>query len=473
MKTGNSIRRNLFLALLVTVLGAQSSGIQAFSQMFADVAERANPAVVTILADKMVRMDRFHRNTPFERFFNREFLPPQGDREFRTQTLGSGVIVGPDKGYILTNNHVVADVDKINVRLIDKREFKATIIGRDPKSDLAVLQIDAANLSGLSLGDSDQLRVGEWVLAVGSPFSANLSHSVTAGIVSALGRSNIMLTSSGDSYEDFIQTDAAINPGNSGGALLNLKGELVGINTAIATGGFERANRGVGFAIPSNMARRVMRDLIEKGYVVRAWLGVYIQEVDDVTARGLDMETRDGALVGDVVDGSPAKRAGLKIGDVIVEFNGTPVKGPSNLRNLVSSSPPGLRAPVRIIRKGREKTITVVLDELPTEEETLARRPEEDNSLGLQVEDVSRTLINKFGLERGIEGVVVTAVRPNSAAERSGIRLGDVITRVGDEEVASVKDFKSLVKTTRKRNSLLVLIKRNNISRFFALDLGG
>ena len=195
-------------------------------------------------------------------------------REFKTNALGSGVIIDAKKGYILTNNHVVDDMDGIKVKLIDKREFDATIIGKDPKTDIAVLQIDAENLIEIKLGNSDDVRVGEWVMAVGSPFSENLSHTVTTGIVSALGRSNIM---NSQSYEDFIQTDAAINPGNSGGALLNMDGELVGINTAIATGGYERSNRGVGFAIPSNMADRIMTDLIAKGYVTRAWLGVYIQ----------------------------------------------------------------------------------------------------------------------------------------------------------------------------------------------------
>ena len=190
-------------------------------------------------------------------------------REYKTNALGSGVIVDADNGYILTNNHVVDDMDGIRVKLIDKREYEATIIGTDPKTDLAVLQIEAENLSDIKLGDSDDIRVGEWVMAVGSPFSENLSHTVTTGIVSALGRSNIM---NAQSYEDFIQTDAAINPGNSGGALLNMEGELIGINTAIATGGYEKSNRGVGFAIPSNMSERIMSDLIDKGYVTRAWL---------------------------------------------------------------------------------------------------------------------------------------------------------------------------------------------------------
>ena len=264
--------RLIFLITIITSLGfAQNSIVDQFSQALADVAEHANPAVVTITAEKIYRMENPYQGTPFEDFF--KYHGNQPGREQRRPALGSGVIVDSQNGYILTNNHVVEDADEIEIQLIDKRVVTATVVGTDPKSDLAVLQIEADNLTALKLGDSDKLRVGEWVMAVGSPFSANLSHTVTAGIVSALGRSNIIPGS--NDYEDFIQTDAAINPGNSGGALLNMRGELVGINTAIATGGYERANRGVGFAIPSNMAGKVMNDLIENGYVILAVEGKY------------------------------------------------------------------------------------------------------------------------------------------------------------------------------------------------------
>ena len=245
-------------------------------------------------------------------------MDPNGEREYKTNALGSGVIVDARNGYIITNNHVVEDMDNIKVKLFDKREYKAEIMGTDPKSDLAILKIEADNLRQLKLGDSDKLRVGEWVMAVGSPFSENLSHTVTTGIVSAMGRSNIIR---GQSYEDFIQTDAAINPGNSGGALLNMKGELIGINTAIATGGYEKSNRGVGFAIPSNMTERIMSDLIDKGYVTRSWLGVYIQPLDADAAKALEMNSRDGALVTQVVGDSPAELGGVQEGDVIIRFD--------------------------------------------------------------------------------------------------------------------------------------------------------
>ena len=259
--------KRLYIIFTITgLLVAQNSVVRQFSEAFADVAEKAKPAVVTIVTNKKISMNWPEDNDMF--FF---FFPDQRNsqpREFKTNALGSGVIVDADKGYILTNNHVVDDVDAIQVKLMDKREYEATIIGTDPKSDLAVLQIAAKDLADIQLGNSDQIRVGEWVMAVGSPFSENLSHTVTTGIISALGRSNIL---NSQSYEDFIQTDAAINPGNSGGALLNMNGELIGINTAIATGGYERGNRGVGFAIPSNMASRIMSDLVERGYVTRSW----------------------------------------------------------------------------------------------------------------------------------------------------------------------------------------------------------
>ena len=263
--------------LFITILFGQNSVVKQFSQAFADVAEKAKPAVVTIITDKMVAMNQFED-------FGFFFYPPNQSRqkEFKTNALGSGVIIDSKNGYILTNNHVVDDVDGIKIRLIDKREFEASIVGTDPKSDLAVLQIEASDLTDIKLGNSEKMRVGEWVMAVGSPFSENLSHTVTTGIISALGRSNIM---NSQSYEDFIQTDAAINPGNSGGALISMDGKLIGINTAIATGGSERSNRGVGFAIPSNMVKRIMSDLIDKGFVTRAWLGVFIQELDSETAR--------------------------------------------------------------------------------------------------------------------------------------------------------------------------------------------
>ncbi len=277
MNQKETMKKLYIILILIGGLTAQNSILKQFSDQFADIAEKANPAVVTILTEKKINLSQSQRNIPQDNDLFRFFFNQPRQREFRSNALGSGVIVDARKGYIVTNNHVVEDMDEITIRLLDKTEYDAAIIGRDPKSDLAVLQIDARGLSDLDFGDSDDLRVGEWVIAVGSPFSANLSHTVTAGIVSAKGRGNII---QGDVYEDFIQTDAAINPGNSGGALLNSGGELIGINTAIYTNGFDRSNKGVGFAIPANMVKRVMDDLIDHGKVLRSWIGVQIQPIE-------------------------------------------------------------------------------------------------------------------------------------------------------------------------------------------------
>lgn len=452
---------------LLFVLSAAPQG--SFQQVFADVAEKANPAVVTIVTNKVVKMDRFHKE--FEDYFGWNFLPPgMENREHRTNALGSGVIVDAKEGTILTNNHVVEDVDEITVRLMDKREFSAAIIGTDPGSDVAVLQINANDLTAIPLGNSDAVRVGEWVIAVGSPFSTNLSHTVTVGIVSALGRSNII---GANKYEDFIQTDAAINPGNSGGALLNIDGELIGINTAIATGGFERANRGVGFAIPSNMAKNVMDEIVTKGYVQRAWLGVYIQDLDDATARALDLDARNGALVGDVVVESPAEKSGIETGDVIVRFEDEDVRDPAHLKNMVSASEPDRNVKVEIIRNGRNKTVTVRLEELPSEH-TLASKPnkeKEESEFGLSVEDVSAPLRDRFDIEASVTGVVVTSVRPGSAADRAGIRVGDVITRVGTKTVSKAKDFHQQVRESERNQMVLLHLRSGDVARFLTLNL--
>ena len=455
-----------FIYIITSLIFAQNSVLKQFSQAFADVAEKANPAVVTIITETEYKMEDFHQGLPFDNPF---FFPRGLPRKYRGRALGSGVIVEAEKGYILTNNHVVDKADEIKIKLMDKRVISATVVGTDPKSDLAVLQIKADNLSELELGNSDKLRVGDWVLAVGSPFSANLSHTVTAGIVSALGRSNVI--SSRDHYEDFIQTDAAINPGNSGGALLNMEGELVGINTAIATGGFEKANRGVGFAIPSNMAKKVMQDLITKGYVVRSWLGVYIQNVDDNVAKALKLSNRDGALVSDVVEESPAEKAGLEQGDVIVEFNDVLIYDSAHLKNIVSSTPPGTLSKVIIFRDEKKKSVNVTLEEIKkSDDKTIASMSLNDRDFGLEVKDVNKTLAEKYGVPME-QGVVVINVIPNSEAFDAGIQEGDLITRVGTEKIKSKREFKSQLKKTKKQGSVLLLVSRDDVSRFVALEV--
>ena len=448
--------------LFITILFGQNSVVKQFSQAFADVAEKAKPAVVTIITDKMVAMNQFED-------FGFFFYPPNQSRqkEFKTNALGSGVIIDSKNGYILTNNHVVDDVDGIKIRLIDKREFEASIVGTDPKSDLAVLQIEASDLTDIKLGNSEKMRVGEWVMAVGSPFSENLSHTVTTGIVSALGRSNIM---NSQSYEDFIQTDAAINPGNSGGALLNMDGDLIGINTAIATGGSGRSNRGVGFAIPSNMANRIMGDLIDKGYVTRSWLGVYIQELDSETAEALDIDIRNGALITDVVAGSPAEESGIQEGDVIIEFDGESIANPANLKNVVSLTAPNSSSIVKVLRNGSEKKLKVILEELPEDPRSRdTKNKKEFNDYGFQLREMTKSLREKYELPKE-DALVITSVDPNGEAYRKGIREGDIVKRVGTKKVTNLSDFKKYVKRSNSKGSLLLLIKKSNgDSRFYTL----
>ena len=449
--------------LSIQLINAQNSVVRQFSKAFADVAEKAKPAVVTIITDKTVSLSQYE---DFGFFFYQPGQPRQ--REFKTNAIGSGVIIDSKEGYILTNNHVVEEMDGIKVKLIDKREYEATIIGTDPKTDLAVLKIEAENLVDITLANSNEARVGEWVMAVGSPFSENLSHTVTTGIISALGRSNIM---NSQSYEDFIQTDAAINPGNSGGALLSMDGKLLGINTAIATGGYEKSNRGVGFAIPSNMVKRIMSDLIDKGFVTRAWLGVFIQELDSETAKGLNIKTRNGALITDVVDGGPAEEGGIQEGDVIIEFNDQLISNPSNLKNVVSLTPPSSKNRVKVIRNGSKKTVEVVLAELPEEVQNFPskRNRVRSNEFGLQLKEVNDRLKEKYNIEES-DVLVVTKVDEEGEAFSKGIREGDIIKRVGTEQVKTVKQFKRLIDNSRDRGSLLLLVKKSNGgSKFYTL----
>ena len=457
--------RILVLTFFITSnLFSQNSVVQQFSDSFADVAEQAKPAVVTIITDKIMKVP----NNDLYFFFN-PYMDPNGEREYKTNALGSGVIVDARNGYIITNNHVVEDMDNIKVKLFDKREYKAEIMGTDPKSDLAILKIEADNLRQLKLGDSDKLRVGEWVMAVGSPFSENLSHTVTTGIVSAMGRSNIIR---GQSYEDFIQTDAAINPGNSGGALLNMKGELIGINTAIATGGYEKSNRGVGFAIPSNMTERIMSDLIDKGYVTRSWLGVYIQPLDADAAKALEMNSRDGALVTQVVGESPAELGGVQEGDVIIRFDNKNITDPSNLRNIVSLMPPGSKSDVVVFRNGSKKNLSVVLQELKDGKQVAVKSNSSNESvLGLELKEINGDLMEKYNIDEDDGKIVVVSVDVNSEAADKGLVEGDVIKRVGTQQVNSLKEFKKKEKASRKRGSLLLLVKKNDgSSRFVTLN---
>ena len=462
--------KKLFTTIFyLNIVFTQNVFLKQFSDQFADIAEKANPAVVTILTEKKIEINQSNRSTPQEDLFRFYFNQPR-QREYKSSALGSGVLIDAKNGYIITNNHVVEDVDEITVRLLDKSEYKASIIGKDPKSDLAVIKIKAKGLADLELGDSDNLRVGEWVIAVGSPFSANLSHTVTAGIVSAKGRGNII---QGDIYEDFIQTDAAINPGNSGGALLNSSGDLIGINTAIYSNGyFDRGNKGVGFAIPSNMVKKVMSDLIAYGEVVRSYIGVQIQPINDTAAKALDLKTRSGALVANVIEDGPADKAGIETGDVIVEFDGMMINSVDHLRNNVSVSKPNNFYNLGVIRDGRKKSFKVKLEKMPNDDKlALNVQTENSNELGIEVSNLNRLNRQEFGINSQDAGIIVTRVLSDSPSDEAGIQAGDLITRVGSRRCRTIKEFDALVKNTKRRGMLMLHIKRDGNAQYVTLDL--
>jgi len=431
----------------------------------AEVAEAASPSVVNVFSEKVIKAPQLHMfDDPFFRFF---FGPgfPSVPRERRQRSLGSGVIVSED-GYILTNNHVVEGADSILVSLADKREFKAELVGTDSLTDLAVLKIQSDDsLPVLRLADSDQVKVGQVVLAIGNPFG--LSSTVTMGIVSARGRSHVGIAQ----YEDFIQTDAAINPGNSGGALVNLSGELIGINTAIfsRSGGYQ----GIGFAIPSNIASHVMQSLIEKGEVKRGWLGVSIQDLTPALAEQFGLDDIKGALVADVLEDTPAEKAGLKAGDVIIKINGEPVEDFAGLRNTIAQMAPGTKIKLTVIRKGREKTIEVKLAERPAHE-TLAGRKrspmgeasdQEASAAGMTVQNLTEEMADRLGIEADLRGVVVTDIEPGSRADRAEIKVGDLIFWINHMRVNDVDDFRIAVRRAGK-GALLVRLRRGGSNLF-------
>lgn len=443
---------------------SDAQSLYSFNEAFTSVAESVTPSVVTITAEKVVKMPEYPGfDDNFWKFFF-GFPFPQG--ESRTTALGSGVIVTED-GYILTNNHVVERGEKIIVRLIDKREYNAEIVGTDPVTDLALIKIDAKDLTPATLGDSETIRVGEWVLAIGSPLSENLAHTVTAGIVSAKGRSNII--GGENRYEYFIQTDAAINPGNSGGALVNIRGELIGINTAIATAGGS-GNIGIGFAIPIDLAKKVMKDLVEKGRVVRAWLGVYIQDVDDDKAKALKLDTREGAIVSEVVEDSPADKAGIEIGDVIIEFDGKKVESSSHLQTLVGNSEVGEKKKVKVIRNGKEKILEVKLSERPESEEIAAAGgAKSSEKLGIYVRELTPQLAEEYGYDSEEKGVIITRIESGTEAAKV-LRPGDIIKRIGDKDIDSIEDYKKAIEEV-EGEVVLILIKRGERNFFVTLEI--
>ncbi len=435
--------------------------LKSTSDAMVRIVEAVKPSVVNISSTKTVQVQQ--RQTPFDDPFFRRFFGDQFGRQFQepreraVTNLGSGVIVSMD-GYILTNNHVVRDADEILVTLFDKREFQGKIVGTDPKTDIAVIKIEAQDLPVIRWGNSDKLRVGETVVAIGSPYG--LSHTVTAGIVSAKGRANVRIAD----YEDFIQTDAAINPGNSGGPLISVMGELVGINTAIfsVTGGYQ----GIGFAIPSNMAAVVMKSLIEEGKVIRGWLGVTVQPVTEALARQFGLKDITGVLISDVVEGSPADKGGLRRGDVVVKYNGRDTREPIELRNLVAATKPGTRVAVVVIRDGKPRTLSVAIEELPSEKKELAGTY--DNALrGVHVADITPEIRRALGLPDRLRGVVVTGVEIEN-----GLARGDVIMEINRFKVASLADYRELASKIGPESDVLLLLYRGGSVIYLTIPAG-
>ncbi|CAO0819972.1 putative periplasmic serine endoprotease DegP-like [Desulfarculales bacterium] len=463
--------------LLASIITAQAMGRP---DSFADLVVQVSPAVVNVRTIKTFKrpvmrdLFQFHgrqgasqggpQGTPddetpdlYESF--RRFFGPGGQmpKELKQRSLGSGVVVDP-AGYVLTNNHVVAEADDIIVAWKGGEELKAEIVGRDKKTDLALIKIKAPReLPFLSLGDSDSVRVGDWVLAVGNPFG--LENTVTAGIISAKGR----IISAGFD-DDFLQTDASINPGNSGGPLINLKGEVVGIYTAIVA-----QEQGIGFAIPVNLAREVMQQLRNKGKVVRGWLGVYIQQVTKELAEKLKFDSTEGVLVADMVQGGPADKAGIKRGDVIAEFNGKLLKDGHSLPRLVAEVPVGHEVKLKIFRDGKARTITAVVGELKDDApEGKVEDPPEQGMLGLALQPLIPDLANQLGIP-GKKGLVITGVEPGGPGEEAGLKRGDVLLEAVQKPVTSLEQFSALAGKLKPGEGLLLLVQRKDGTIFVVI----
>jgi len=446
---------------------------------FANLAKQVSGAVVNISAEKVVKNQMrelfgegrqrpgpgpnqetpFGPEGPFRDFFDKFF--GEMPKSYKARSLGSGFIIDP-KGYVVTNNHVVEGADKIKIILVGGKEYQATVKGRDPKTDLALIEFvkPPADLPFLKMGDSDVIQVGDWVLAVGNPFG--LSHTVTQGIISAKGR----VIGAGP-YDNFLQTDASINPGNSGGPLLNLKGEVIGINTAILASG-----QGIGFATPSNIAKSIIPQLESKGKVVRGMIGVQVQNVTPELAKSFGMSEAQGALVAEVNPDSPAQKAGIQRGDIIIEFNGHPIHEMNELPRIVAETAPGAKATLKVLRQGKEKTLNLAIVELIDERQAQAKEEGagEKTPLGLEVQNLNPDLARQFRL-RDNKGVVVVQVESGSPAADAGLRSGDLILEVNGEVVGTVKDYRAAAAKLQKETVARFLVKRQSRTIYLTVEI--
>ncbi|MFB3924648.1 MAG: DegQ family serine endoprotease [Syntrophales bacterium] len=448
----------------VTMLSKENPGTPL---SFADLADKVKPAVVNISTTKIIKTGgRQQYGSPFgdeffDRFFGgedffRRFFGDIPQREFKQRSLGSGFIITKD-GYIFTNNHVIEKADKIKVKLSNGKEFDAKVIGRDAKTDIALIKIQpAGSLPVVELGDSDRLRVGDWVVAIGNPFG--LEQTVTAGIVSAKGR----VIGSGP-YDNFIQTDASINPGNSGGPLFNLEGKVIGINTAIVAHG-----QGIGFAIPINMAKDILGDLKSKGKVTRGWLGVSVQDITDDIASSLKLRDKEGALIGDVVKGDPADKAGLKTGDIIVEIDGKKIHDTHELLRIVAALPVGKKVDVKAIRDGKILTFPLVIAERSDQKEVAGLRTRNGEYFGMSVQEITPQMAEYLGLSEK-SGVIVTSVREGSPADEAGVKPQDIIMQVNKVRISSLKDYNREMSKKGAADTALLLIKRGRSTYYIVL----
>jgi len=459
MRTRSARSARFFVgSILLCAIFSGGAGAALVTPDFAKLAKKLKPAVVNISTSKTIAPQKRQQRPamdPFQEYFDRFFEAPR-QQPFKQRNLGSGFIISDD-GYIITNNHVVTGADEIKVKLSDGREFSGEVKGRDEKFDVALIKIVAkGQLPVAPLGDSDKMEVGEWVMAIGNPFG--LAQTVTAGIVSAQGR----VIGSGP-YDDFIQTDASINPGNSGGPLFNINGEVVGINTAIVAGG-----QGIGFAIPINMAKSIITQLRETGKVTRGWLGVSIQLVTPELAKSFGLEQEKGALVAEVMKGSPAEKSGLKEGDIVLEFDGRPIREMHELPRLVAATLVGKKITLLVQREGRQVSVPVTIEQLKDAEDEDAVLP--TDRLGIKVAELNAERSQQLQMP-GARGVVVTEVHPDSLADRAGIAEGDLIREINGVPIATVADYGKAVSSERKGGYLKVLLRRGETSLFVALRL--